>query len=107
MAGKDEVQTEGITRPQTPDGYLRVLLYQVRTGHFCELKNYDLDLRIFSGNGWEFGDLNTAMMAAIMAEQIARSKRLEEAEQLKRLQRLEELEKLKQQTIDAQQRSKV
>lgn len=59
------------------------------------------------GNGFEFGDLNTAMMAAIMAEQIARSKRLEEAEQLKRLQRLEELEKLKQQTIDAQQRSKV
>ena len=59
------------------------------------------------GNGWEFGDLNTAMMAAIMAEQIARSKRLEEAEQLKRLQRLEELERLKQQTIDAQQRSKV
>ena len=47
------------------------------------------------------------MMAAIMAEQIARSKRLEEAEQLKRLQRLEELERLKQQTIDAQQRSKV
>ena len=47
------------------------------------------------------------MMAAFMAEQIARSKRLEEAEQLKRLQRLEELEKLKQQTIDAQQRSKV
>ena len=42
-----------------------------------------------------------------MAEQIARSKRLEEAEQLKRLQRLEELEKLKQQTIEAQQRLKV
>ena len=47
------------------------------------------------------------MMAAIMAEQIARSKRLEEAEQLKRLQRLEELERLKQQTIEAQQRLKV
>ena len=47
------------------------------------------------------------MMAAIMAEQIARSKRLEEAEQLKRLQRLDELERLKQEAIDAQQRSKV
>ena len=42
-----------------------------------------------------------------MAEQIARSKRLEEAEQLKRLQRLDELERLKQEAIDAQQRSKV
>ena len=63
--------------------------------------------RYFEGNGFEFGDLNTAMMAAIMAEQIARSKRLEEAEQLKRLQRLEELERLKQQTIEAQQRLKV
>jgi len=43
------------------------------------------------GNNWEFGDLNTAMMAAIMAEQIARSKRMEEAEKLKRLQELETL----------------
>ena len=42
-----------------------------------------------------------------MAEQIARSKRLEDAEQLKRLQRLDELERLKQQAIEAQQRSKV
>lgn len=95
MAGKDAVQTQGSLDHRLPVPRVGICV------------NYDLDLRIFSGNGWEFGDLNTAMMAAIMAEQIARSKRLEEAEQLKRLQRLEELEKLKQQTIDAQQRSKV